>query len=381
MHPANVATWKLRVHESKVTLPTCIIAKLSSQAPNVQTVFLPFTRTPKVAIMSSVTPAKREKKSRKHGKEDKSLKRKRHAEPSQSSLSPETSKKPRVAIASKKKQAQAQNGEPKTPFHLMTTSLYLSISPRYSFWPEETFGHLISNPDPSLRPTSEQAARMLSFTPINGLRKDHLDPLLMSYYESLDGVVIAYDNVRFESDKARIAAESPFAHVWVTIDFLVWKPKKGDVLQGWVNLQSASHVGLLVENTWNVSIPKEKIPESWSYHEVREGFIPKKPKALVSNEAGEVEEGTEGMEGMEGVEYGNAETDAGGWMDANGEYVDGLLGFQVESIQAIGHIFSMEGSLLNSEVIESVVFSGGIKGKKEKRKDKKHKKSRSLAAE
>ncbi|KAH0608145.1 uncharacterized protein H6S33_002197 [Morchella sextelata] len=306
--------------------------------------------------MSSVTPTKREKKSKKHSKEDKGLKRKRHAESSQPSLSPEISKKPRTAIASTKKQAQAQNGEPKTPFHLMTTSLYLSVSPRYSFWPEETFGHLISNPDPSLRPTSEQAARMLSFTPINGLRKDHLDPLLMSYYEPLDGVVIAYDNIRFESDKARIAAESPFAHVWVTVDFLVWKPKKGDVLQGWVNLQSASHVGLLVENTWNVSIPKEKIPESWSYHEVGE---------------------EEGMEGMEGVEYGNAEIDAGGWMDANGEYVDGLLKFQVESVQAIGHIFSMEGSLLNTEVIESVVFSG----KKEKRKDKKHKKSKSLAAE
>lgn len=329
--------------------------------------------------MSSVTPTKREKKSKKHSKEEKGLKRKRYAESSQPSLSPEISKKPRTTIASTKKQAQAQNGEPKTPFHLMTTSLYLSVSPRYSFWPEETFGHLISNPDPSLRPTSEQAARMLSFTPINGLRKDHLDPLLMSYYEPLDGVVIAYDNIRFESDKARIAAESPFAHVWVTVDFLVWKPKKGDVLQGWVNLQSASHVGLLVENTWNVSIPKEKIPESWSYHEVREGFTPKKSEAPVPNEAGEVEEG---MEGMEGVEYGNAETDAGGWMDANGEYVDGLLKFQVESVQAIGHIFSMEGSLLNAEVIESVVFSGGIGGKKErKRKDKKHKKSKSLATE
>lgn len=215
---------------------------------------------------------------------------------------------------------------------------------------------------------------MLSFTPTNGLRKDHLDPLLMSYYEPLGGVVIAYSNIRFESDKARIVAESPFAHVWVTVDFLVWRPKKGAVLEGWVNLQSASHVGLLVENTWNVSIPKEKIPNNWTYHEVREGFVPKKT-AVPIDEGGE----------MEGIEYGNKlEHDTGGWMDANGEYVDGLLRFQVESITAMGHIFSMEGSLLNTEVIRKAVLPSDATVKKEKKKkskdkDRKHKKSKSTA--
>lgn len=215
---------------------------------------------------------------------------------------------------------------------------------------------------------------MRSFTPLNGLRKDHLDPLLMSYYEPLGGVIIAYNNVRFESDKARIIAESPFAHVWVTVDFLVWAPKRGEVLQGWVNLQSASHIGLLVENTWNVSIPKEKIPEEWKWCEVREGFVPK----VVEVPKVEGEEET----GMEGVEYA-PEHDAGGWMDADGEYVEGLLKFQVESINAMGHIFSMEGSLLNTEVIEKTVLPGlpdaGKKEKRKKKKDKerKHKKSKS----
>lgn len=233
---------------------------------------------------------------------------------------------------------------------------------------------------------------MRSFTPINGLRKDHLDPLLMSYYEPVGGVVIAYENIRFESDKARIVAESPFAHVWVTVDFLVWAPKKGSVLRGWVNLQSASHVGLLVENTWNVSIPKEKIPPGWSYHEVREGFVPKKvevPKEKDKEEG--VEEGVE-TGGVEDIEYA-PEHDAGGWMNDSEEYVDGLLRFQVESVKAMGHIFSMEGSLLNTEAIENAVFPGspappGIpdskKEKKKKRKktkdrEQKHKKSKSTA--
>lgn len=223
---------------------------------------------------------------------------------------------------------------------------------------------------------------MRSFTPINGLQKDHLDPLLMSYYEPVGGVVIAYANIRFESDEARIVAESPFAHVWVTVDFLVWGPKKGSVLQGWVNLQSASHVGLLVENTWNVSIPKEKIPAGWSYHEVREGFVPK--KAASKEGGGEGVEESAGI-GMEDIEYA-PEHDTGGWMNDNDEYVDGLLRFQVESVKAMGHIFSMEGSLLNTEVIENAVFPGLPDPKKEKKKKKrskegerKHKKSKSAA--
>lgn len=216
---------------------------------------------------------------------------------------------------------------------------------------------------------------MRSFTPINGLQKDHLDPLLMSYYEPVGGVVIAYSNIRFETDKARIISESPFAHVWVTVDFLVWAPKKGNVLQGWVNLQSASHVGLLVENTWNVSIPKERIPAGWSYHEVREGFVPKKAEAPKESVGEGVEEGA-GM-GMEDIEYA-PEHDTGGWMDDSSEYVDGLLRFQVESVKAMGHIFSMDGSLLNTEVIENAVFPGAIDSKQEKEKKKKKKKRSNL---
>lgn len=211
---------------------------------------------------------------------------------------------------------------------------------------------------------------MRSFTPINGLRKDHLDLLLMSYYEPVGGVVIAYENIRFESDKARVVAESPFAHVWVTVDFLVWAPKKGSVLQGWVNLQSASHVGLLVENTWNVSIPKEKIPAGWSHHEVREGFVPKKVHVPREDPAEGVEVGE-----MEDMGYA-PEHDTGGWMDDSGEYVDGLLRFQVESVKAMGHIFSMEGSLLNTEAIENAVFPGLPDSKKENKKKKKKKKSK-----
>src|SRR5205807_10373237 len=100
-------------------------------------------------------------------------------------------------------------------------------------------------------------------TPRSGIQKDHLGPLLMCYFEPVNEVVLAYRNISFETDCARIVGESPFAHVWVSAEFLVWRPVKGMLLKGWVNMAGASHVGLLVENTWNVAIPRERNPEGW----------------------------------------------------------------------------------------------------------------------
>ncbi|KAL7276437.1 hypothetical protein RUND412_000576 [Rhizina undulata] len=283
-------------------------------------------------------------------------KRRRHTD----TKSPSTTKKLRTEIvpaassSSKPKEAPTTTttADANNPFHLVTTSLYLPIAPKYSFWPTATYTHLFNNPDPSKRPSSEQSERLKSFTPLNGVKKDHLDPLLMSFYEPVGGIVIAYNNVRFHpSGKARIAGESPFAFIWVAVDFLVWRPRKGMVLRGWVNLMSASHVGLLVENTWNVSVPREKIPEGWTYHERREGFVPER--------GAEVE-----------AEAWRNEEEEGGWMDEGGKWVQGLLRFRVEEVRATGHIFSMVGSLLDREGIEVAVLPREGKKKKEKKEKK-----------
>lgn len=112
-------------------------------------------------------------------------------------------------------------------------------------------------------------------------------------------------------------------------------------------MQSESHIGLLVLNTFNVSVPRGKIPAGWKWCEKREGFLPKK----ISSEA-------EKMEGIEGAELGDEaengeqeeeEEDLGGWQNEKGEYVDGLLRFKVESVKASGHIIAIEGNLLEVE--------------------------------
>lgn len=173
----------------------------------------------------------------------------------------------------------------------------------------------------------------------------------MSHFEPVDGVVLGYNNVRFESDTARIVAESPFARAWVTVDLLVWRPRRGMLLKGWVNLSSASHVGLLVENTWNVAVGREKIPTDWTW---------------IEEEEKEEGEGGGGDGRVEGDANGDphAQSEAGGhWVDGNGEKVAGLREFKVDGVKAMGHMVSMEGSLLDIGVAVRKAKKKGKDGK------------------
>jgi len=263
----------------------------------------------------------------KHKSKDRTKKRKRHALPSV----PELRKKARVEIDRSTTAAVASSDTSNFAYRLTTTSLYLSLAPKYSFHPERTFAHLLTR-----GASTEQAAYLRSLSPVTGIQKHHLDPLLMTFFEPVDGVVIGYDNIRFESSEGRINAEAPYPHVWTTVDLLVWRPTKGMVLKGWVNLQSASHIGLLVDNTWNVSIPFARIPETWKY-----------------KDAAAVAAAADAEDGME-VEQ-DAEAAEGAWVNEKGEKIEGLLKFVVESVRGGGSIFIMEGTLLAREKIENAV--------------------------
>ena len=142
-------------------------------------------------------------------------------------------------------------------FHTILTSLYVSLAP-------------IHVQDPSA-----------------GIKTQHLDPLIMTYFPQAGGVVLAYDKLklygqdgeaasmgldiqRAEDEEespivAKIMYDSPFAYMWITVELLIWRPMPGDVLEGWINLQSPSHIGLLVHDTFNTSIKKDMIPENWTF--------------------------------------------------------------------------------------------------------------------
>ena len=50
------------------------------------------------------------------------------------------------------------------------------------------------------------------------------------YLPEVDGIVLAHSDVKFVTDKGKILYDSPFFHFFVTVKFLVWKPKRGSKL-------------------------------------------------------------------------------------------------------------------------------------------------------
>lgn len=185
-------------------------------------------------------------------------------------------------------------------FHKINTSLYVSLAPCY------------------LK------------TPIEGIKAQHLDPMLMKHFGKAGGVVIGYDNVKLSEEHitetgivAKVNAHSPFTFLWVSLDLLVWKPQVGDVLQGLVYMQSPSHIGLLINDTFNASIKKNNIPESWQF---------------VHNQADEQQQETE--------EETVKSQSLGQWYDESEIPVDGKLKFTVRAIHSSGRVVSVEGSLI-----------------------------------
>lgn len=193
-------------------------------------------------------------------------------------------------------------------FRVVRTSMYVSLAPSH-----------ITNP-------------------INGIKAQHLDPLVMSYFAKANGVVLAYSNITLNSEErspdandiilAPVSDSSPFCFMWVTVDLLLWYPQIGDILEGNVYMQTASHIGLLVHDTFNASIKLRSIPQDWQ-------FVPSQ-----ADEFGEADEAKE-----KPTKFGSY----GYWTDASGSKIEGKVLFTVRSIHTSRSMLSIEGTLLSPE--------------------------------
>ncbi|KAG9316722.1 hypothetical protein JVU11DRAFT_2782 [Chiua virens] len=110
------------------------------------------------------------------------------------------------------------------------------------------------------------ASLVLSVPPVfaSDLRagvEEMLDSMVMRYIPSLQGVLLAHSNIQFLSQTANIHGDCPFAVCNVSFDATVWGPRVSMKLVGRINLYSPDHVSLLVHRTFNVSIPRQHIPQ------------------------------------------------------------------------------------------------------------------------
>ncbi|CEP64845.1 DNA-directed RNA polymerase I subunit RPA43 LALA0_S14e00584g [Lachancea lanzarotensis] len=175
--------------------------------------------------------------------------------------------------------------------------------------------------------------------PNKGIKKQHLNPMIMKYSSDVGGVVLGYQNLEIkdaspddelsEHKLIKVSADTPFGFAWCSVDLYVWQPQVGNVIEGWVFIQSPSHIGLLIHDAFNASIKKTTIPPEWTF---------------IHNED------------INGSEEGGNDGDAeqprslGHWVDENGQQLDGKLKFTVRNVYTTGKVISLEGSLLQDEV-------------------------------
>lgn len=222
-----------------------------------------------------------------------------------------------------------------SPFHSITSTLYLPLSPI------------------SLSQTHALAS----------LQSEHLSPLLLTYYRPFGGIVLAYDNATLSSTPpakdtttglagesvfalARTAGEYGVLYVYLTATFLVFRPERGQTLDGWINVQTEGFLGAVVLNLFSVGIECKRLPRSWRW--VGPGQGGNKAKGSAASKGGDV----------------NVDDDddaLGYFMNETGERVRGALSFRVRDVDVIpgaerdkGFI-SIEGTLLPPDEEEALL--------------------------
>lgn len=168
--------------------------------------------------------------------------------------------------------------------------------------------------------------------PKDGIMRQHLNGMVMKYNADIGGVILGFENLRIVGEEVneedeklmKLTPDTPFAFTWCHADFIVWQPQVGDIIEGWIFIQSASHIGLLVHDAFNASIKKNNIPNDWTF---------------IHNEE------TTGNDGEDSIEDKKFQS-LGHWIDGNGQQLGGKLKFKVKNVYTAGRMVSLEGTLL-----------------------------------
>ncbi|KAJ5496303.1 hypothetical protein N7463_008290 [Penicillium fimorum] len=249
---------------------------------------------------------------------------------------------------------------PESPFTLTTATLYLPLSPI------------------SISPTHALAS----------LLAEHLSPLLLTYFPPLKGVVLAYSNASISSKPpttlhtssdlnpqpltlATTADEYGVLYVYLTATFLVFRPKRGQTLEGWVNVQSEGFLGAVVFNLFSVGVERKRLPSNWKW--VPPGEDAETP-ALTDDDSGSDKDAadfdtekecfkpttlSEGEIAIGDEEEESAHT--GYFQSVSGHRVHGSVRFRVVDVDVIPGserdrgFLSIEGTMLSPEDEERLV--------------------------
>ncbi|XP_069816575.1 DNA-directed RNA polymerase I subunit RPA43 isoform X2 [Dendropsophus ebraccatus] len=116
--------------------------------------------------------------------------------------------------------------------------------------------------DSSEKPTTLSCLKLPSFSEACGFINSRLE-----------GVPVAYDNIKLIGELGDIFDDIGYIHINVEADFVIFQPEYGQKLVGVVNKKAPSHLGCLVHGCFNASIPRpmKMSVEAWQHLEVNIG--------------------------------------------------------------------------------------------------------------
>ncbi|XP_019631868.1 PREDICTED: DNA-directed RNA polymerase I subunit RPA43-like [Branchiostoma belcheri] len=125
----------------------------------------------------------------------------------------------------------------------------------------EEASHLVDEPDSCLEIVRCREHIPLPPQYLGRLRtgvQEVLGSELKMYSARLKGVPVSYSNISLVQTGGNILDDQPYIHLDVETDFIVFRPKVGSTLVGKVNKLGKGHVGCLVHNYFNASIPRPR---------------------------------------------------------------------------------------------------------------------------
>ena len=193
----------------------------------------------------------------------------------------------------------------------------------------------------------QQASLYIPLPPIalhyatSGLCSDVLSSLVLRYFLPLQGVVVAYTNVKISEGTDQLAEGQSLARsvdeysdpfIWTTADFLVFRPRRGDGVEGVINLQSEGHIGLICFHFFNAKIARSQMTTSWRW--IEPAPKAKKSKARLKRDGAS---GVATQQKQNGNFMQGADQDAdyqGHYESADGTVLSGKISFVVSDIEA-----------------------------------------------
>ena len=228
---------------------------------------------------------------------------------------PASSKRQKHAYKHRSESAPTQpvhEATERSPFHLQTSSLYLPLSP-----------------------IGRQQA-------LQSLCAEHVSPLLLTYYPPFHGVIISYNNPRLSTTSddplktdgrqkvyARSILEYGAPFIWLTADFLILNPQKGDICDGYISLQNESSLGLICWNFFSASIERKRLPYDWTWISNEKPRRKKQKLKKAATEDGMDEDERNQVPANASVSLDHEE---GYWQDGKGKKVSGTVQFRVHDV-------------------------------------------------